>query len=72
MALERHSMQQAYFTSVAFEWFFFKMDSIKVARNTPGIMKHLKANLVRQPFTCEALKACLWLLSSFKVLPGGT
>ena len=48
------------------------MNRIEVARNTPGVMKHLKANLVRKPFTCEALKACLWPLSSFKVFPGGT
>jgi hypothetical protein len=72
MALECHLMQQADFTPIAVEWLFFEMNGIKVARHTPGIMKHLKANLVWKPFTREALKACLRLLSSFEVLPSST
>lgn len=35
-------------------------------------MEHLKTNLVRKPFTREALKTSLWLLSGFKVFPGST
>ena len=72
MTLERHSMEPAYFTPVAFEWFFFKMNSIKVARNVSGIIKYLEANLSRKPFTYKALKAYLWLLSSLKAFPGRT
>jgi hypothetical protein len=31
------------------EWFFFKMDCIKIARNIPSVDIHMEANMAREP-----------------------
>ncbi|THC96926.1 hypothetical protein EYZ11_003587 [Aspergillus tanneri] len=71
MALERHFMQQDHFAPIALERLFVQIKGVKVARNTPGVMKHLTASGIRQLLIRKTLKASFWLVRLLQVFLGG-